>query len=510
MSRIGEVIARYDAAQAVAEHGVSVIAVGDPGGALLNAAIRRTLFTLGSERSDVWTSLLQPANALRWRRMTQPQPNSYQPAQTQIAEEVLRQAKRLRHFVDNQSLLDLIVTATTAVGETDSPVGTVLLDSIREVGAGSCVVVASKESARMGIQHWLDASADEVRPTVLLPSALGDLPATYEQSYVVAPPAFVSSSLVTAPATPEVTFVVPAWFANTAVPSYSLGPHADGRIMIRTTVHRIGDVAEPVDAVPEDTEVEDVYFPQPVWGDRSSDYRQPASDEVEAWKVFIGGGLALWLDDGGDRIRSLDPRQPEGDRVGYEAVSDVVPGIYLVLREGETERGAMLEQALHGLGYRADTILTTQERWKRTLQQRLLRVGARRAADELLARGVRSAGQVRAWADPRLICPQRDADFAALLEWLGEPSQPTYSNAITLRRAVYKASAELRRELESAVAQADLRALEQDGIVHLDVPREGFRGMIAARVLARSPFTEIVPRHQVRLPYMDGSAQWLD
>jgi hypothetical protein len=73
---------------------------------------------------------------------------------------------------------------------------------------------------------------------------------------------------------------------------------------------------------------------------------------------------------------------------------------------------------------------------------------------------------------------------------------------------VYKASAELRKELESAVSQADLRVLERDGILHLD--REGFRGMIVARVLARSPFTEIVPRPQVRVPFSDGSAQWLD
>jgi hypothetical protein len=117
---------------------------------------------------------------------------------------------------------------------------------------------------------------------------------------------------------------------------------------------------------------------------------------------------------------------------------------------------------------------------------------------------------VRAWADPRLICPQRDADFALLLDWLGEPAQPTYGNAITLRRAVYKASADLRKELEAAVGHADLRVLERDGILHLDLPREGFRGMIVARVLAKAPFTEIVSRHRVRVPFTDGSAQWLD
>jgi len=109
-----------------------------------------------------------------------------------------------------------------------------------------------------------------------------------------------------------------------------------------------------------------------------------------------------------------------------------------------------------------------------------------------------------------LICPQRDTDFTLLLEWLGEPSQPAFGNAITLRRAIYKASADLRRELEAAVDQADLVALERDGVLHLDVQRPGFRGMTVARVLARAPFTEIVNRRNVRVPSADGSSQWLD
>lgn len=509
MSRIHQVIARYDASRTVAEDGVSIVAVGDPAGAQLNAAIRRTLSNLGDERTEIWTDLLHAANALRWRRMTQPQPNFYQLSKAQIVEEVLRQAKRLRHFVGDESLLDLLSAAAAAVKDTDAPAGAVLLDSLMEAGVRRCVVVASKGSARVGLQQWLDVSLGRGKVDVLLPSDLADLPTRVEQSFVVAPPAFVASSLVTAPATRQVTFLMPAWFGDTSVPISSLGTHAEGRIMVKTKVHRIGDTAEPVGVLPVGTDVEDTYFPQPVWGSRSSGDREPASDEVEAWRVLLGGGLALWLDDG-DRIRSLDPRQPEGDRVGYESVSDVVPGTYLVLREGEAERGALYEQALRALGSRADGILASQERWKRALQQRLTQIGARRTVDELLARGVRSAGQVRAWTEPRLICPQRDADFSALLEWLGEPSNPTLGNAVTLRRAVYKAIAELRKELESAAGQADLSALERDGILHLDLAGQGFRGMIVARVLARSPFTEIVPRIHVRVPFNDGNAQWLD
>lgn len=352
---------------------------------------------------------------------------------------------------------------------------------------------------------WLE----QVGATVLVPSELGTVDTGVETSYVVAPPIFMPTSVVTAPVTPEVTFVVPAWFGNRSVPSSTLGAHAEGKIVVKATVHQIGDTAEPLNSVADDASVEDIYFPQPEWGARTSGDREPARDEVEAWKVFLAGGQGLWLDDG-DRIRTLDPKQPEGDRVGYEAVKGIVPGAYLVLRQGETERGAMYDQAVASLGARAPGILTTQARWKARLEERLVRVGSRQAMAELDQLGVRSSGQVRAWADPRLICPQRDADFALLLGWLGEPSQPTYGNAITLRRAVYKASAELRKELEAAIGRADLRVLERDGILELELPREGFRGIFVARVLAMAPFTEIVSRSQVRVPFTDGSAQWLD
>lgn len=504
MRRVHDVARRYVASASLMREGVSIFAVGDPAGAQLNAAIRRALFVLGDERSEVWRSVLQTANALRWRRMTQPQPRAYQ-TQQPLIDDIVLQAKRLRNLISDGDLLDRIADAAVAIGETDSPVGSALLESIQEVGPDACVVVASRGAARAGLTSWLD----EFRAMVVVPSELDTLSPTIETSYVIGPPVFMPSSVVTAPITPEVTFLIPAWFGNRSLPSSTLGPHAEGQIVIRASVHEIGDTAEPDNPVPLDEEVDDAYFPQPVWGQRVSGDREPSIDEVEAWKVLLAGQQGLWLDDG-DRIRSMDPRQPEGARVGYEAVSGVVSGTYLVLREGETERGAMYERAISTLGAKAIGIVTSQARWKQRLEDRLAHVGARRASQELERLGVRSSGQVRAWADPRLICPQRDADFAILLDWLGEPSQPAYSNAITLRRAVYKASAELRKELEAAVGRVDLRVLERDGILHLDLPHEGYRGMIVARVLAKAPFTEIVSRHQLRVPFKDGSAKWLD
>ena len=59
------------------------------------------------------------------------------------------------------------------------------------------------------------------------------------------PPTFFPASLVTAPATEAITFVMPAWFGNRSVPASSLAAHAEGGVAIGANVHLIGDVAEP-------------------------------------------------------------------------------------------------------------------------------------------------------------------------------------------------------------------------------------------------------------------------
>lgn len=504
MSRIHDVIHRYDSCRAVLQNGIDILAIGDPAGAQLNAAVRRALAEISEENKDVWSDLLRVANALRWRRMTQPQPNFYSPALLKAVAGVEHEVNKLRGFVANETLLDQISASATAVKENDSPVGTELLRRIEEAGAEQCVVVASNGPARAGLANWLEAW----RVEVVIPSEHDSLPGRIDQGYVAGPPTFFPPAMVTAPLTEAVTFVMPAWFGNRSIPTSALAAHIEDPVAVHTKVHEIGDVADPVEDAPG-TEVEDTYFPLYVWGSRTSEDREPESDETEAWKILLGGGLALWLDDG-ERIRSLDPHQPEGDRVSYEAVDDVQPGTYLVLREGGMERSAMYDAALRGVGARATSVSATQQHWKQALTERLAQEGATKVIHELKARGIRSAARARAWIEPTLICPKHEDDLALLLEWLDIPLQPTYENALCLRKAVYKASVNLRHELERAVGQVDLRLLEHDGFLHLEVEREGFRGMIVSKVLARAPFTEIVPRPKTRTPFPDGDAQWLE
>jgi hypothetical protein len=506
MSRIDALNQRYADAASLVRSGVEVVAVGDPNGARLNAALRRLLLVVRDDGPGFWDDLVGAAKALRWRSVTQPQPIELNPALRDGAEQVVLQVRRLRGAVSgaNEALLHELAEAAEAVATSDPVLGSVLWRSVEEGDPGDCVVVAASKAAQAGLERWLAPLGVVVRTAIELERQQRQV----EWAYVVGPPRFFRSALVTAPTTSAVTFVVPAWFADRSIPRSAIAAYADGAIRIEARISTEGNMSDLPLVVAVD-EVEDDFLPQPAWGTSSAVDREPTSEEVVAHKLLLSGNLALWLDDG-DRIRTLDPDQPSGERVTYTDVEAVRAGTYLLLRRGETERGTLYRAALRLMGARASNVGTSQQSWKELLSHRLAEQGYAAVRDALRRRGVKTANRVRAWTEPSLVRPQSDHDFEALIEWLGLPIQPTFGYATMLRGLLYQASADIRDHLEAAVGKADLSVLERDGNMSLDLKAEGFRGIIATRVLAISPHTEIVSRHDARVPFPDRSAQWLE
>jgi hypothetical protein len=68
----------------------------------------------------------------------------------------------------------------------------------------------------------------------------------------------------------------------------------------------------------------------------------------------------------------------------------------------------------------------------------------------------------------------------------------------------------VREMLERAFEDTDLTELERDGRLDLRIRVEGFRDLVAARVLAVSPHVHVIPRHQARVLFSDRSARWLE
>ncbi len=504
MSRIDALNQRYAASASVARNGVEIVVVGDPAGARFNIAVRRLIRVAREGSSSYLDDLIGAAKALRWRRITQPQPVPFNSSHQCLASEVTKHAERLHGAIGDQALLDELVSSAKVLAETDSEIGFTLLRSIDEVGADNCVVVAASKPAVAGLGAWLRGH----RVRVLTVGELEREHFKREQAYVVGPPRFFRSSLVTAPVTEEVSFLIPAWFGDRGVPWSAISHYAEGAIRPEPRVFVEGDTSEPVTDLPDDSENEDEYLPQPAWGGRRDGDREPTSEEVEARQLLLGGNLAMWLDDG-DRIRSLDPDQPVGERVTYTDIPAVRTGTYLLLRQGETERSALYLAAIARLTS-GDAVDRAQVAWKHLLAERIHEASFEEVARQLREAGVQTADRARAWTDPSLIRPASDQDFESLLRWLGVPGQPTFGYATMLRKTLYQVSAEIGKQLEAAVSTADLSELEATGHLSIDIRTEGFRGILATRVLAVSPFTEIVPRHDARVPFADRGGQWLE
>jgi hypothetical protein len=515
MNRIDVLMERYAAAASLAANGTEIVAVADPAGSRLNGALRRVMVAARDD-PDLWDDIIQPAKLLRWRLATHLQVSTAQ----DVVAEIEKQERLLRVAVTDPSLLKSLASAARTAAEAESPLTDALLDMINRTGPKCCLLVAASRSA----QATLASFWGTVGLRVLTGAELARQETCIDHAYAIGPPRFFNAALVTAPAARSVSFVIPSWIRDRTLPSSPITAYADsGALRITSRTRTVGTPVDTEDAEygmetagasdpsAHGPELSDDLFPHPTWNEPPTPHREPHSDEVIARKVLLDGGQAIWLDDNhGDRIRTLDPAAPHGERVQYAKLATVRPGTYLLLRRGVSGFGAVDTLAARLLGEQAAKIDSTQQAWKRELDRRIAANGVGKVERDLRIYGVKSAGRAWAWTDSSLILPKSDEDFQALLSWLGIPAEPTISNAKRKRRAHHQAGSDVREKLEQVFEAADLTSLERDGRLDLQIKVEGFRDLVAARVLAVSPHAQVIPRHQARLLFNDRSARWLE
>lgn len=506
MNRIELLDARYQRSALLARNGVEVVAVGDPGGARVDAAVRSLLILLREDVSALWDDVLGAAKALRWRLATQPQPLAFNPGVRQMAASVATEALRLEAAVDAQRRLALneLAAAARGVVESDPSLGPVLFDAIMELDPSNVVVVGANSAAIAGMTAWLSSHEVRVRSAHQL---IRD-GVLYEQAYVVGPPRWLSITLTAAPMVEGLSFYLPAWFGDRTLPRSALTDVAESKVSVSATEHVVGDTSAPIQLTAESLREENL-VPTPFWIPPDSLPRAAGHDEVIARRVLLSGGYAILLDDG-EWIRGIVPSQPGGDRVTHIEVKAVRPGSYLLLREGTTERQALYDAAVKLMGSQAREVAVSQARWKEALQTRFNQLGTAEVMRQLKRVGIKRLDRVRAWVEPTLVRPRSNTEFALLLEWLDIPVSTTYPLADALAKARARASSNIADQLEQAVARADMAALEQDGHLRFAAEDEGFHGWFATRVLEISPYIEIVARNEVRTLIQDRRARWLE
>ncbi|TQM31300.1 hypothetical protein [Nocardia bhagyanarayanae] len=507
MSRIAALNTRYERTTRLMSTGVGIVAVGDPISARVDAAVRHVYVLVRDNIPGIWDDLLGAAKALRWRLMTQPQPRQFNAALLQAVTAVIDESVRLRQVAGPvvQQAIDELATAAEEAATADPAAGGVLLESLKDAGSDGCVVIAASGSAMVGLANWLAPQGFTVR----LASQVVRDQLFVGQGYAIGPPRFFPSSLVTSPTTEALSYIMPGWFGDQAIPNSLLAEYAESAVLVKGRLSAVGETWEAATASRESAEDEGELLPQATWIIPEAPAREPDADEIAARQVLLSGGYAIWLDDG-EWIRAVDPSQRGGGRVTTVDVPDVRPGTYLLLRDGQTERRALYDAALELLGSPAQAVEASQARWKATLQARLNQLGRTAVARELAELGIRSSERVYAWTDPMLARPQNNQDFELLLQWLCLPVHPTFELATALRRIRAQASAKIAEQLEDAVGTADMSVLERDGHLRLELEVNGFRGVIATKVLAIAPHVEIVARHDVRILMKNRGSKWLE
>jgi len=504
MTNVAWVNRRYQLATKVLESRVEVMLIGDESGANFDLSLRGIL-SYSRDDPDVWEDLIHSAKALRSRLLTNPESWDSNSRVHEAIEAVLEQVRLLGKVAGSISAVDQMFQSCEQLLTKDLVVGPILVESIHDVGACNCIVVTNT-SAVNDLARWLQP----LGVVVLSSSELIHQDHEVEQIYVVGPPRFFPSALVTAPVSSQIAFLLPHWFQDRNIPGSSISQYAEGAFVVQLKLSSVNPVA--TSTVPIDESVtEDDLLPSPQWTVKAEPDRQPIGEEVLARRVLLSGGFYVYLDDG-ERIRTLDPVQPPQERVASIPVDSVVPGTYLILRRRESEQGILYHAALNSFGTQAAEMMESQERWKEALGERINQLGADKAAEELREMGVKAFGRVAEWTRSTLDRPQRTIDFQLLLRWLGIKEQPTFDLATRLRRKRLLLGQEMRRELETILSTMDLTPLLRNGHLELLAADPQFRDMIAARVIAISPYQEIISRQRARVLLEDseGGGQWLE
>lgn len=510
MTDLGNLNALYAAAASIARPGamVETVSISDPEGSRFNASLQELSVAVQDGDPAHWNELLMVARQFRWRRVTEPYPARYGHGREELVSALCglaRQRKVVAGEATRRILDELSESAVAVAGNDDHPAGGVLLQSIEEVGASECSVILVSPRAAEGARYWFHELG--------LAAAIADRHGLVEltvrdQAYFIGTPRLFGSPALTAPRAYSLAFLFPSWVWDQELPQSEFSRVASGGILPRAKRHRVGTC---VPAAPRSIPKEDQLIPAPLWTRPSGDRKAADDDdEVIARRVLLAGGRAMWLDQDGGWIRTLDPVRPAGERVHMHDEQAISPGMFLVLREGETESEVLYVRALDGLGPAAASVASAQNEWKDALRGRFRDLGRRQVINQLHKRGVRVARRAPFWTARTVVRPQSNADFTLLLEWLGLPPHQYVDHANQLRKARSQVAADVREALEEALDRADLARLQREGHIRLKLALDGFAAIIATRVLAISPYEELVPRRSVRIPVEDRSAQWLE
>lgn len=216
-------------------------------------------------------------------------------------------------------------------------------------------------------------------------------------------------------------------------------------------------------------------------------YKEQSGSELDAYEVearlfWLEGRRGVFLE---ETTQSLIIDLDEESRVRKLPVSEITPGIFILLREG---RGGdlIIPIANNFLGKKAQKFREFQKNWKRNIRQQVKQKGMPEVINQLKDLGSVIANEVnlRNWMSEDSIETRNPKDFSALIRLSGIDENLDICFSITkqIAQAHKKAGRYLRKLLLEQVAEADLTELEKHGKMRFELTSGGGR-FIATRVV---------------------------
>ncbi|TDC88825.1 hypothetical protein [Actinomadura sp. 7K507] len=509
MSSVLDADAFYQAARTPS---ASRWAIDDACSVRFAGALRSLLRDLEEDApSPSWEPIVAAAKAVRWRGAVDPVPfDSDHSSVVEPLAELLTTAGELAGSLDRQrsQLLEELVTAATAYRDSGNVAySQAILECLSSSDPASTCLAVARHRRAAPISEWL-ADAGQTAP-VLGPREFLESGRVWGLAILPGAGDWFPPHMLLSGRAEEITLVHPRWVRDSHRFYGVFGELATRPIALTVREPRALDVQDPDPELPARE-----LIPQPDWSlvAESAPHSPVAGSPAEPCKLAVlGGGYAIWLPVGAQRIRGLVPSARAGERVVNLPIKAARQGSILLLRLGSTESAALRPLVDSLLDSQQATIRSLQEKWKARLRSKMAGLGAAELGRRVRASGAQAVN-LQYWATDDSIRPRDDLDFRALLEVLGlSPAEPYIDAGRALRRAHVQAGHELTRTLEEHVEQQDFAELESRGMQELRLEGiPGLAAMVAFRVMAIGPGVTDIPSSHARHPFRARGAAWLE
>lgn len=333
---------------------------------------------------------------------------------------------------------------------------------------------------------------------------------------VVGPSAWFPASVVRAPRARRMVFVYPSWIQDPEpqIELLARGSRRSAKSRISRAPER--GVASFDGALPV-TPAEE-WIPKADWqaisaagGRRPGD--DAASDPVDAWLFALASGEGVFLE-ASEGSRAYVIELEDDLSIHQESTSQIDKGDFVVLRTGgEGDYIRAIADSI--LGNKWHALREMQADWKQGLARAIADVGSHGLREALEAAGAVRAtdNNIRAWLRPDSIRTRDPADFLAITTVIGAQDRfrELWDGMGAIDSAHRRAGMQVRALLIREILRSDRSLLVSQGWADFDVEEiEGEGTLRVARVDARAPEPQRIPRTRTRRPFPIGRDLWLE